>query len=256
MSKGTKLLFKSGNASLVGKVLQPLNTCSSTNEWLKEHTMPHGTVVYTTHQQAGKGQRGHTWQDRPGENLALSILLSDLLLPVTKAFLLNKAIAIAVHDVVQALARHSITLKWPNDVMWRDQKLAGILIENQLQGERVSQSIIGIGINADVQAFGPDLPQATSLRLITGQAHPPTHLVDPLVAALRYRLTQLHEGDTKALDQAYQERLYHLGVVRLFRVNGDWRYGTLTGVTHAGALQVMWNGGTQQAYQHGTIGWG
>ncbi len=255
MSKGTKLLFKSGNASLVGKVLQPLNSCSSTNEWLKENTMPHGTVVYTTHQQAGRGQRGNTWQDRPGENLALSVLLSDLLLPVTEAFLLNKAIAVAVHDVVQALAGPSLALKWPNDVMWRDRKLAGILIENQLQGQKVAQSIIGIGINADVPAFGPDLPQATSLRLITGQAHPPTRLVDPLVAALRYRLTQLHEGDTVALDQAYHKRLYHLGVARLFALAGQEKWGIIKCVTDGGQLLVAWGDDQEDAYTHGTISW-
>lgn len=249
------MLFKSRNAGLIGKVLQALPTCSSTNDWLKTHPAADGTVVYTFAQTSGRGQRGHNWVDVPGKNLAFSVLLKELQCPLQEVFWLNKAVAIAVHDVLTATTEVEFALKWPNDILWHDQKVAGILIENQMQANVIHQSIIGIGINADVTVIPEDIPEATSLRKITDRPQLPAALVVPLVEALRYRLAQLDAGAYRLLNDTYHTYLYQMGVERLFSVNGVRRFGCISGVNDEGQLLVKWGKGAPAAYNHGAIHW-
>lgn len=249
------MLFKKANTPLIGKVLQELPSCDSTNEWLKHEDVPPGTVVYTLHQKAGKGQRGRQWVDTPGANLALSALLRNLPWPAPRAFILNKAVALAVHDVISEATGALFTLKWPNDVLWRDKKVAGVLIENQLQGQAWQQSIIGIGLNADTTHFPQSLPDATSLRLLTGTPRPPTPFVPLLIKALQYRLDTLYQGGHAKISADYHRHLHHLGVVRLFEVEGVRRWGTITGVDDVGMMGIRWADGTEATYSHGTISW-
>lgn len=248
-------MFKSRNASLVGKVLQGLPSCASTNDWCKEHPAESGMVVYTFAQTQGRGQRGNTWLDVEGKNLAFSLVLKDLQLSAEKSFVLNKAVALAVHDVLSAESQAQLLLKWPNDLLWRGRKLAGILIENQIQGAYVHQSIIGIGINADVGDWPDSLPAAVSLRQITKRPQSPGALVQPLVEALQYRLSQLHDGEEAQLNAEYHRQLYQRGVARLFEVNGQRRYGYIKGVNDQGQLSVEWANGESNTYSHGAISW-
>lgn len=248
------MLFKFPNVSPIGKVLQPLATCTSTNDWLRQHQATNGTVVYTMSQTHGKGQRGNQWHDVPGCNLAFSLLLQDLAITASAGFLLNKAVALAVHDVLAPIAGKGLTIKWPNDIYWHGHKLAGILLENTWQGEYIHQSIIGIGINADVAEWPADLPLAISLRQITGKPQPPIQLVQPLVAALQHRLMTLHQGETASIQQDYHRLLYQLGMTRAFISGGGPQYGCITGVNDNGQLLIDWGAGAV-AHSHGTIEW-
>jgi BirA family transcriptional regulator, biotin operon repressor / biotin---[acetyl-CoA-carboxylase] ligase len=129
--------------------------------------LPLGDVVVADEQTAGQGRHGHSWYSAPAVGLYCSIVLEPTPL-LTLALGLATAEAIAV----------PCDLRWPNDVMIGDKKVAGILVQ-LVEGKAIG----GIGINLNHTHFPPEL-EATSLRLATGHETYPDDLLDPLLAAV------------------------------------------------------------------------
>lgn len=140
-------------------------------------------------QTAGRGRRGKVWQSPPGENLYLSF---GLTLPGGFSALdgLSLVVGSAVAEALETLGLEDVQLKWPNDIMHKGSKLAGILIELQGELEGAAQVVAGIGLNVHMQhASGVD--QAwTSLARIAGGGHGwrrntiAVHLVEAVIAAV------------------------------------------------------------------------
>lgn len=131
---------------------------------------PDGTVVVADHQSAGRGRRGRAWIDAPGSSLLASILVRPALAPALwPAFSLTTAVAVG--EVLRRLTGLEARLKWPNDVLVGDRKIAGILVESRAGAEPLL--VIGVGINLAQREFPPELAaRATSVALETGQAPP------------------------------------------------------------------------------------
>ena len=132
--------------------------CDSTNDeimrLIKQNKAFEGLVVHTDHQNKGKGQRGNIWLDEPKKNALLSILLYPTFITSSQHHFLNIIVGLAVSDALACyLPKEIISLKWPNDLFVHNKKMGGILIENNLQGEKILSSIIGIGININQQGF-------------------------------------------------------------------------------------------------------
>ena len=148
-------------------------TIDSTNSWLR--SLDGGSpgceyeLAVTEFQTSGRGQRGNTWESEPGKNLLFSILAHPGDVKVQEQFFISESIALAVADSVSDLAGDGFTVKWPNDIYWNDSKLAGILIENTLQGSCILDSIIGVGIDVNQTLFKSDAPNPVSLKMITGR---------------------------------------------------------------------------------------
>jgi len=136
---------------LVGNVVHYWEQVDSTNaalgQLLKEGATE-GTVVVADAQTAGKGRVGKPWISPPGMNLHLSVLLKPAI-PTTDAHFYTLIGSLAVAD---ALAFYEVTaqVKWPNDVLVDDKKIAGVLAELQAVNGRVDSLILGIGINVNV----------------------------------------------------------------------------------------------------------
>lgn len=122
----------------------------------------HGTVVLAHAQSQGQGQRGRVWQSQPGLDLTFSVVCKPSALRADRQFGLSKVAALAVFDAVRPHAQADVRIKWPNDVLVAGKKVAGILIQNELSGDRVATSIIGIGLNVNSTGF-PDELVARSL---------------------------------------------------------------------------------------------
>jgi BirA family biotin operon repressor/biotin-[acetyl-CoA-carboxylase] ligase len=142
---------------------------------------PHGTAVIADLQTAGIGRQGHNWQSDPG-GLYISIILR---LPIAPASMpiLTMALGLAVQRAVNDIAQVSTDLRWPNDVILSDRKLAGILVQSA-EGALIA----GIGLNVNQSLFPEDLKQiATSLKIETGREHSKDELGDRIIAeSLRY----------------------------------------------------------------------
>jgi BirA family biotin operon repressor/biotin-[acetyl-CoA-carboxylase] ligase len=104
-----------------------------------------GLVVLTDSQTAGKGRRGRRWVDVPGRNVLLSIVLRPLFLPHLLVMITSLAVVDAVVDICQVAA----AIKWPNDVLVEDHKVAGVLIETSHDSSGRMAAVIGIGVNVN-----------------------------------------------------------------------------------------------------------
>ncbi|WBO83342.1 biotin--[acetyl-CoA-carboxylase] ligase [Hymenobacter yonginensis] len=228
-----------------GRQVHWLPECASTNSeaqlLLGENRATDGCVVITDKQTAGKGQRGNTWEAQPGENLTLSVIWRPAFLAAQDQFLLSQAVALGVHDWAGTLLGfgNALRVKWPNDLLYGNQKFGGILIENTLNGTMIQHSVVGIGLNVNQQEFG--VPTATSLGLLTGRAYALAPLASRLLECLERRYLQLRAGRIAALRYDYLHVLYRYQEPHSFEVGGQQITGEIVGVDDAGrlALQVQ-----------------
>lgn len=138
-----------------------IDETDSTNRWLKAHGEG-DMVVVTDYQTAGRGCGTNTWESERGKNLLFSILTHPYQVPVTKQFRISMAISLAI---CEALGQHigDLSIKWPNDIYWRNGKICGILIENRIQGSVIKDCIIGVGLNVNQRQFHSDAPNPVSM---------------------------------------------------------------------------------------------
>ncbi len=134
-------------------------------EMIAKGEWPEGECfLRTDFQTAGRGQTGNGWESEEGKNLLCSILLP----PRQNLFELNVITSVAVHRMISKLGISELTIKWPNDIYWRDKKVAGILIENAIIGNEVKYSIAGIGLNVNQIEWCSNAPNPVSLKQIYG----------------------------------------------------------------------------------------
>jgi biotin--[acetyl-coA-carboxylase] ligase len=141
----------------------------STNTYLANMAsiLPEGTVIYSTIQSAGRGQRGASWESEPGKNLTFSLLLKPKYLLPNKQFYISEAVSVAIVSVLSRYAS-GFSVKWPNDIYYNDKKISGILIEHSIAGNTFEHTVIGIGININQRKFVSDAPNPVSLAQIIG----------------------------------------------------------------------------------------
>ena len=181
----------------------------STNTLLRDDypDAPHLFTIRAGFQTAGRGQAGNGWESEADRNLLFSTLIRPDNLPATAQFRLSMAVSLALYRTVAAIlpagVADALALKWPNDLYWHDRKLAGILIENIIQGPNISRSIAGIGLNVNQTAFTA-APNPLSLTQITGETYDLEQLLNLFLTELPLALA-LPEDE---LRNAYQARLY------------------------------------------------
>ncbi len=168
----------------------------------------HGSAWFARDQTAGKGQRGRTWHSRPGQNVALSIVLTPESIFSANHFLLNVRVAELVHRFFSAKAGTDIFIKWPNDIYWRDRKAGGILIENVFADKTWKWAVAGIGLNINQAEFGKGLKNVTSLGLITGKEYDPADLAAGLHEAILKGFEKITQVDLQKSIAYYNDVLY------------------------------------------------
>ena len=129
---------------------------------IREKSLPEGFVVHTDFQTTGKGQIGNTWESEAGMNLLFSMVLYPKQVPAEEQFLLSQLVSLGIKKTLDEFAEN-IAVKWPNDIYWNDKKVAGILIENSLQGNKIKSVVIGVGLNVNQKEFLGDAPNPISL---------------------------------------------------------------------------------------------
>ena len=188
-----------------------LKTTASTNTYLRqffeEKNPEELTAIVAEEQTAGRGQQGNHWESETGKNLLCSVLLFPGFLPLTENFLLSECIALSVKKTLN-LYVNGISVKWPNDIYWNEKKIAGILIENEVTGNRYSQSIAGIGININQQQFRTYQPEAISLQQITGRKFDTSQILNELIDNIGSFYEKLKQGDYTSIEKSYHESLF------------------------------------------------
>ena len=228
-----------------------LDATTSTNAYLKqlaqEKQLHDFTVVVSGEQTQGRGQQGNTWTSEKGKNLTVSILKYFDSIKINQGFDLNCLVSLAIYEVLKELSIPDIAVKWPNDIMSGNKKLCGILIENTLKGQFIKKSIIGFGLNVNQTLFN-GLPNATSMKLISGVEYDLEDVFERIVRRLRYNLVQKYTANTYLIRQEYEGVLFRKGSLSKFisTDSGEFK-GTITGITSAGQLVVQnVNGGVEK----------
>lgn len=194
-------------------LIQQIDETDSTNNLLSHRCqvekVPEFTTIWAEKQTSGKGQRGNAWESESGKNLTFSIVLYPTSINARKQFILSMMISLAIHDVL-SLYTNDISIKWPNDIYWKDKKICGILIENELQGSEISQSVIGIGININQTAFRSLAPNPVSLKLITAQDYDREMLLQQILNTIYLYYEEIKRDKEKTFDQFHQHYMGHL----------------------------------------------
>ena len=199
--------------------------------------LPSGTVIHTDYQTAGRGQLNNSWFSSPRLNALPSIYLR-LERPLPQIWSISEATAIAVYKSYQEQlsSEDTIAIKWPNDLFVNDHKIAGILIHNALAEGSINEG-----------AFPPELPQAISLHLVTGQTYDIKALLRQM---LRHLGEQLARQDYAALHAEYNDLLYQRGIPARYRdVATEEEFdATIQEVSPQGQLVLMTTTGQERRY--------
>jgi len=232
------------NTLFLGQRLVFVPECHSTNSLTSELTsqssLSDGTVVITSNQTAGRGQRGNTWETDAGANLTFSILLKPIFISLGNQFFLTIVTSLAVSDFLKTQSAKEIKIKWPNDILVNKKKCCGILIENSIQAASIKQSIVGIGLNINQKKFTSSL--ATSLAIVAQRDFDLNEVLNALLVKFENRYLQLRAGKYEALKKEYLENLFGLGELRAFISNDEKFEGIIENVNENGELAVSVNG--------------
>ena len=220
-----------------------LDAIDSTNHFLKalsaQESCENFTVVSTESQTEGKGQRGSGWTSEAGKNLAFSVLYNQKIEEISSLFTLNIVVALSVVEALKTVSNLNFSIKWPNDILAENKKIAGILIENTFKNQNEVQSIIGIGLNVNQSQF-ENLPQASSLFLLENQLFDRETLLISIVNRIEFNLNQLENLNEDYFWNAYHAILFKKDVVSAFEsVSGNRFVGKIQKVTKDGKLEVL-----------------
>jgi len=229
---------------IIGQNIIYLDKVASTNDYLREllsnfKPLGEGTAILAEEQFQGKGQRGSTWVSEPGKNLTTSILLKPHFLSIEQQFALSATVAIAVVNWLKRKTKQDVTVKWPNDIYVGSKKIAGILIENKLKGNKIDASIIGIGININQVNFDT-ATTITSLSILTDKVdYVIKDLAPELFASIQTEYNTLYTQSWRSQLDHYNELLFWKGEEKPFLVAGEKKTGIIKAVGIDGQLQVL-----------------
>jgi BirA family biotin operon repressor/biotin-[acetyl-CoA-carboxylase] ligase len=200
-----------------------------------------GVIVVADEQLTGRGRRGRSWASPPGRNLYLSLgLRPDL--AARDAWQLSFGAALAVREACAPIA--ALWVKWPNDLVAADgAKVAGLLLETSVDGERVADAVVGIGINVNwrrAEMPAELRPRATSLAEQAGAPVDREALLARLATALHAEIGHVEAGDSPL--RRYRAASWLTGRSAEVETGGERVAGTVRGFAPDGALLVEADG--------------
>jgi BirA family transcriptional regulator, biotin operon repressor / biotin---[acetyl-CoA-carboxylase] ligase len=218
-----------------------LESIDSTNNYarqlLENQKPPEGTVIFTRNQYSGRGQGSNYWESEPDKNLTFTIIHYPEFLRIEEQILLNKALALAIADFIKSIdIKLNVKIKWPNDIYLDDNKVAGMLIENTISGNKYISAISGIGININQSVFKSDAPNPTSLKIETGQEFEIDDCLHSLIKHINIRYQQLKDADKERINSDYLNNLFRLEKYYRYKYKDIIITAKLTGITEFGRL--------------------
>lgn len=220
-------------------------TGSTNNDLIRlaKQGAPEGTAIAAGHQMQGRGRRGRLWSDDADKSALVSVLLRfDGLFK--QIGLLAPMVAVAVRSVLQKECGIACKIKWPNDLIVADKKIAGILVECLLD-KNCSAIAAGVGINVLQNVFGPELePKATSVAILGGNLISPKVLSECVASEVvkYWKLYKAH-GSAFFLND-WNSSLYGVGKRCRIESGKEQHYGILVGGDDEGSLRIALPDGT------------
>lgn len=224
---GSKLVFY--------KNAESTNTVAS--RLLKAEPVTEGTIIHTNYQSAGRGQKGNRWESEEGKNLLFSVILFPDMIRPEDQFIISIFVSLGICDFLKMFIS-SCKIKWPNDIYAGDDKIAGILIENTVTGNTITNSVAGIGLNINQEKFPDELLNPVSLKILTGKEYDPDNCLKQLAGFLDQRYKKIIAGSCDELRNEYISSLYRLNEWCNYKCGNRIREGKIVSVTNSGFIQI------------------
>lgn len=189
-------------------VPETISTNLLLREVLQTNSLPEFFTVHTDYQTAGRGQKGNSWEAANAENLLFSVVLYPHFILIEKQFILSQIVSLAIKDTLEQFIGE-VTIKWPNDIYWQNEKICGILIENALSSQGIDYTIVGIGINVNQRKFESNAPNPISMHQISGINYNREEILGIFLTKLQQLYREIQAHGTATLVNRYKQALYH-----------------------------------------------
>lgn len=224
---------------------------NSTSSYLRDLLRKEVPVAFTTiladYQTAGRGQRGNSWESEEGRNLLFSFILFPDFLEARRQFLLSQIIALSIKEVLDRYTE-GITIKWPNDIYWQERKICGMLIENELQGNFICQTIAGVGININQQKFYSSAPNPVSLWQITNKDYDCLDILEQVMKRIQEYYTSLLRGNGAMISARYQDAMFRKKGMYPYTDNNGQFLAEIVRIEPEGLLVLRDGSGKERKY--------
>jgi BirA family biotin operon repressor/biotin-[acetyl-CoA-carboxylase] ligase len=154
-------------------------------------------------------------------------------------------------SLVEALGEYGVEcrIKWTNDIYAGDNKIVGVLIEHSLSGDKIMRTIAGIGINVNQLSFPEDLPNPTSMVVVSGMEHSREAVLESFLHHLEVWYDRLERGEKRAVEESYRKLMYHLDEQHTYAYPSGERFeAIIRGVRPSGELRLEHTDGTIREY--------
>jgi BirA family biotin operon repressor/biotin-[acetyl-CoA-carboxylase] ligase len=222
---------------------------------LAERDYPEGTLVIAENQTAGRGRMGRSWHSPAGMGICMSIILRPRLSP-GDAPLITLMTAVAVAETLISLLHLNVRIKWPNDILVGDKKMAGILTEMSVANDAVRYVIMGLGMNVNTpfEILPDDISAtATSVFIETGKRFERAEIVRTFLKLFEYYYQLLQGSGSEQILSRWKE---HSGIIGQ-RIKVDAISSTFVGrvidIDRSGALLLEDESGNVQSIISGDV---
>ncbi|WP_372755571.1 biotin--[acetyl-CoA-carboxylase] ligase [Mariniflexile sp.] len=234
-----------------------LNATDSTNSYLRQLCndvlVADYTAVIANKQTQGRGQMGTVWDSQESKSLTFSVYKDISVFDLENPFHISIVTSLAIIKTLKGLSINKLSIKWPNDILSENKKICGILIENVIKQGKFANSIIGIGLNVNQLAFD-NLPQASSLRIVSGRVYDLDEVAHAVVKNLKYYFNMLKKGELDKLKSKYENCLFRKNKPSTFKdAEGNMFSGFIKSVSDSGCLQVLLEDSILKEFEFKTI---
>ncbi|MDR1809642.1 MAG: biotin--[acetyl-CoA-carboxylase] ligase [Prevotella sp.] len=227
-------------------IAQTLSTNVLLINLLKSAAPEEGLTAYAGFQTAGRGQKGTAWESEPFKNLLFSFVLYPKFVRANEQFIISQLVSLAIKETLDKYA-DGFCIKWPNDIYYNDRKIAGILIENELLGDRICSSVIGVGLNVNQEQFLSDAPNPVSLKQITGQVYDIETLLDEILKEVAF-FYELSGKSPAAIAEKYRKSLWRQTGYHRFEDAAGTFMAQIKDVSGNGLLTLSLHNGEEKKY--------
>ena len=231
------------------------DSIDSTNRYCEEKIaeMENKSVIAASFQSAGKGQRGNSWESQKGKNLTFTIVLKPSHITSEGQFVISQLVSLGIVNYLETKGLKA-KIKWPNDIYIGDKKICGILINNTVNRDKVSSTIIGIGLNLNQTIFRSNAPNPTSVKLEKSGLYFRKLELKRVISEIEnlYDIVdnQLNSAILTIIDKEYKNSLYRINQKAEFFdvLKNETFTGTIKGVDHCARIIIADESGTERIY--------
>lgn len=234
------------------RIAETLSTNNYATGLIQRSGADEGTVILSFRQTEGRGQAGNKWESANFQNLTFSLILQPGFLPASAQFLISQVIALGTAAFVRSKI-DGVSIKWPNDILVDNRKIAGILIENTIKGNCLSRSVCGVGVNINQQKFQKYSPEAISLKMATGKDFSLEELLNEILHNISHWYDLLKMGAVDEIEEAYLKLLFRMNQWGFYSAGNQTFEARICGADEFGQLILEKRNGAKSVWPFKTV---